>query len=528
MSDYLHIPDEQLTSGVHISPWIDSVAPLHYNTLDHDLQTQVVIVGGGIAGVSIAYNLSRNGIHVVLVEDGYIGSGETGRTTAHIVNCIDDRYYELQKTYKHKGAALIAQSHTAAIDFIEHTVQAENINCDFERLPGYLFLHNSDKSESLDKELKAAAESGVSVEAVDPVPGLKKKMKGIRFTDQAQFHPLKYIQALCKCITDRGGKIFTSTQVTKIDETGITTGAGYTVKAAHIVVATNSPINDKYRMHLKQFAYRSYVLGATIKKNSLPKALWWDTGDFDTNKNIPPYHYMRLAPFSDREDLLICGGEDHPTGIMEDKTDTEARHYEKLEAWMREMADFDTIKYRWSGQVMEPADGIAYIGKNPGDENIYIVTGDSGNGMTHGTIAGILIPDLIRKKENPWKEIYDPARFKLLSSASTWFSELIGGFVKYIKQNPKHTNSVELDSISAGEGKIIEIEGHKMGAYRDTDGTLHFVSAKCTHLGCIVKWNHDEKSWDCPCHGSRFTIDGKILNGPALINLEYHTEHIQD
>jgi nitrite reductase/ring-hydroxylating ferredoxin subunit len=336
---------------------------------------------------------------------------------------------------------------------------------------------------------------------------------------------MKYLKGLCEVLTARGVKIYTDTKADKIDHTGVITKDGFRINAEYVVVATNTPVNNKYVMHLKQYAYRTYVIGARIKKGSVPKALWWDTGDFSQNAEIPPYHYVRIQPLDTDYDLLICGGEDHAVGLVEDDKINEEDKYGLLEYWLRKRFDIIDIVYQWSGQVMEPFDSLGYIGRNPKDEkNVFIVTGDSGNGLTHATIAGMLITDLINGKENPWESIYDPSRFKLFSAGKTYFKELIGGMINYLKQKPKDPKSVELQSILPGQGKIVELDGKKFGVYRDHQDQFHMVGAECTHMKCIIKWNNDEQSWDCPCHGSRFTKDGKVLNGPANDDLSYHAD----
>lgn len=517
--------DGNITSGKNISNWTDSVSPIVFKPLTEDLETDIVIVGGGLAGISIAYCLSQEGRKVILVEDGYIGSGETGRTTAHIVTALDNRYYTLENIFGEEDTQLIAESHIAAIDFIENTVKKEKINCEFERLNGYLFLHPSDEKRSLDKELEAASRAGIKVIDTDNVPGLvTDEGRCICFPEQAQFHPLKYLKGLCAIIEQKGGKIFTETHAAKIDHKGLTTKTGYTIKANHIVVATNSPVNDKYAVHLKQTAFRTYVIGALIKKDSLPKALWWDTGDQKQNPTFPPYHYVRVETYNDQYDLLISGGEDHQTGDEKETSHAADKIYASLEKWTREHFPIEEIKYRWSGQVMEPMDSIAYIGRNPLDrDNVYIVTGDSGNGMTHCTIAGMLITDLITGKENKWKQIYAPSRFTLKTS-SHFFKEAMYTLKDFLKTSPDHKDAAELSSVKTGEGKIVNLQQKKYGVFRDKENLLHIVSAKCAHLGCTVAWNKDEQTWDCPCHGSRYTYKGKVINGPANNDLAAYSE----
>ncbi|HET6225359.1 MAG TPA: FAD-dependent oxidoreductase [Bacteroidia bacterium] len=524
--DNKQLQDGNITSGKNISFWTNTINPIFYAKLTENLETDVVIVGGGIAGVTIAYCLLQSGRKVILVEDGAIGSGETGRTTAHLVNALDDRYYELEEMYGTEKIQIMAESHTAAIDLIERISKNEKIDCDFERVPGYLFLHPTDSHDSLQREYIAAKRAGVDVEELQAIPDIQEKIPCLRFNNQAQFHPLKYLRGLSKQIEKMGGLIFTETRAEKIDHKGIVTKDGFTVTAKHVVVATNTPVNNKYVMHLKQYPYRSYVVGAKVKKGKISKALWWDTGDFSVNAEIPPYHYVRLHPLDNDYDLLICGGEDHPTGVAKEKSISEEDRYGLLENWMRKKFDVEEIIYQWSGQVLEPMDSIAYIGRNPMDkDNVYIVTGDSGNGMTHGTIAGMLITDLINGRENKWEKLYAPSRFKIFTAPTTFFKEMVGGFFKYLMDKPKDVKSIEVTSIPQGEAKIVEIEKKKVGAYRDYEDQLHIVDSECTHLQCQLKWNNDEKSWDCPCHGSRFSYEGKILNGPANKDLDYHLEH---
>ncbi len=525
-----HPGAEHITSGSHSSYWIESVEPLTFRKLEENIQVDVVIVGGGIAGVSTAYCLMRSGKKVAIIEDGFIGSGETGRTTAHLVSALDDRFYELERIWGEEKTKLIAQSHKEAIDFIEETVKREKIECDFERIDGFLFLHESDEVDSLIKEWKAAQKVGLEVEQLDKIP-VVKNYNGpcLRFGKQAQFHPLKYMKALCELIEAGGGSIYTGTHAKLITEEGVTSDQGFKVSAKHVVVATNTPVNNWVSLHLKQYPYRSYVIGAKIKKDSIPTYLWWDTGDFSMNKDIPPYHYVRTQKYNEEFDLLMIGGEDHPTGLADIEDKPEEERYAALENWAKKHFDTREIVYRWSGQVLETMDSIAFIGKNPHDkDNVYVITGDSGNGMTHATIAGQLITDLIHGKENKYAHIYDPSRFKLLKAGGVFFKELVAGFKNYLKAKKKDGKENDIRTIKRNEGKIVEIEGKKFGVYCDEQDQLHYVNAMCTHLKCVVRWNNDEKSWDCPCHGSRFSFEGKVMNGPANDPLAYHRESKSD
>jgi Rieske Fe-S protein len=340
----------------------------------------------------------------------------------------------------------------------------------------------------------------------------------LRFPYQAQFHPLKYIIGLCNAITKGGGQIFCNSHVTNITTEGVEANH-FRVTAEEIVVATNSPVNDRVTMHTKQHAYRTYVLAAEIPKGSLPYSLWWDTGDQNSRWVAKPYHYVRVQPFNDVADLLIIGGEDHKTGQAEDENVREEQRYLRLEQWAKERFPMiKNIAYTWSGQVLEPVDMLGFIGKNPGDENIFICTGDSGNGMTHGTIAGMLICDIILGKPNSWQKIYDPARVTF-STAGDFLREA-GNMAAQYKDYFTPGDIESLTQLQEDQGAVMRVNAQKVAIYKDKDSQLHLFSAVCPHLGCYVRWNNDEKSFDCPCHGSRFSCEGKVVNGPAISDLK--------
>jgi glycine/D-amino acid oxidase-like deaminating enzyme/nitrite reductase/ring-hydroxylating ferredoxin subunit len=506
----------------NVSVWMATAEVPSYPSLTQDTQADVCIVGAGIAGMTTAYLLARAGKSVVVLDDGAIGGGMTGRTTAHLVNVLDDRYYDLEKYHGGKGARLAAESHTAAITRIEDIIAEEGIDCDFERLDGYLFAPPGDSSKELEQELEAAHRAGLSdVKMVEraPIEGFDTG-PCLRFRGQGQFHPLKYLAGLAQAIDRRGGRIFTGTHATKIEggsEAHIETQGGAVVTAGAVVVATNTPINDRFVIHTKQAPYTTYVIGALVPEGSVTKALYWDTAEYkgmSEQSGTISYHYVRLYHLDSAGgfDVLLVGGQDHKTGQSDD-----AEHrYGRLEAWARERWPLiKDIKFRWSGQVMEPVDSLAFIGRNPmDDENVYIVTGDSGNGMTHGTIAGILLTDLISGKESPWTSLYDPSR-KSLRAARDYAQENLNVATEYVEGYLTSGDVDSAEDVKPGEGGIIRRGLGKVALYRDDDGTLHERSAVCQHLGCIVAWNSDEKTWDCPCHGSRYDRYGKVITGPA-------------
>lgn len=514
------MPEDVLSSGHTTSLWTDTVSPLKYESLSRNIETDVVIVGGGIAGLSVAYNLSKAGKKVVVVEDGYLGSGETGRTTAHITNALDDRYFEIQKIHGREVAQLAAESHTQAIGFIKETVATENIDCDFCELDGHLFLHPSDTRKTIDDEFSATREVLLTTSlSEETVTGMASQAGPfLTFKNQAQFHPLRYMKGLAEAIIKYGGEIYTSTRATEINKNGVQT-KDFEIKANHVVVTTNTPVNDMVTMHTKQYPYRSYVIAVMIPKNSLKPALWWDTGDHDSKWITMPYHYVRMYQYNDQNDLLIVGGQDHKTGQADAEDLPEQDRYEALSSWAKERFPMMGEEiYRWSGQVMEPIDALAFIGRNPGDKNIYIATGDSGNGITHGTIAGLLITDLIVEKENKWEKLYDPSRL-MLHSLGDYLHEAGNMAAQYIDFF-KGENVSAIDELATSQGVVISEGLKKVAVFKNTNGTLNTFSAICPHLGCVLQWNGSEKSFDCPCHGSRFTHEGKLINGPANTDLK--------
>ncbi|MBA2457397.1 MAG: FAD-dependent oxidoreductase [Gemmatimonadales bacterium] len=489
------------------SIWVATAPPETLPSLTEDLPTDVCVIGAGIAGITTAYLLAMEGRQVVVLDDGPLGGGETGRTTAHLSNALDDRYHVLERLHGQEGARLAAASHGAAIDRIESIVSAERIACDFQRLDGYLFVPPGEPLDELDAEFEAARRAGLrDVRMVPRAPAASfNSGPCLLFPRQAQFHPLSYMNALAGAIQRRGGRIFGRSHVTGV-EAGppavVSTEAGPTVTAEFVVCATNTPIIDWLVIHSKQAPYRTFAIGARVAPDSVPAALYWDTAD--------PYHYVRL-----QGEVLIVGGEDHKTGQEDDGYD----RFAYLESWARERFPIGDVEYRWSGQIMEPVDGLGYIGRNPGDKgHILIATGDSGHGMTHGTIAGILLTDLILGRANPWETLYDPAR-KSLKSATEYVKENVNVAKQYLDYvSPGEVGSLE--EIRPGQGALVRQGLGKVAVFRDEQGALHPLSAVCPHLGCIVHWNSLEGTWDCPCHGSRFGTDGEVLNGPAVTGLE--------
>jgi glycine/D-amino acid oxidase-like deaminating enzyme/nitrite reductase/ring-hydroxylating ferredoxin subunit len=492
------------------SVWIDTEVA-EAPALDGDQRADVVVIGSGIAGLSTAYELTARGRSVIVLDRGRIGSGMTARTTAHLASALDNRYANLIDARGVETARLVYASQAAAINRIEAIQANEGIDCDFQRVDGLLLLAPGTPASELDAELSACEKAGVPVADVRTATDLHagNRVRSLRFPDQARFHPLKYLAGLAQAVRRCGTRIFADTTVEAASEEKngviVKTDRG-TIRAADVVLATNSPIAGSGTIHSKQAPYRTYALAATLPRGSLPDALYWDTAD--------PYHYVRLQPYSERQDLVIVGGEDHKSG---EANDGEAR-LASLESWARQrLPKMGRVTHRWSGQVMEPADHVGFIGRNADDEHRYVVTGDSGQGITNGVIASMLIANLIIDGRSPWTEVYEPAR-TITKNIGEYLSENLT-VLKSLAEYLQAADVAAVEDLKAGEGRIFRSGLKKVAACRDREGRLHTHAAACTHMGCIVQWNALEQCWDCPCHGSQFAADGAAVNGPAVAPL---------
>jgi glycine/D-amino acid oxidase-like deaminating enzyme/nitrite reductase/ring-hydroxylating ferredoxin subunit len=512
-------------TGVNANGWTDPIwyaaadVP-QYRPLDADTSADVCVIGAGIGGLTTAYLLARTGRSVVVVDMKPVAGGETGRTSAHLASAIDDRFYEIERLHGADGARVQFESHHAAIALIESIAAEENIACDFKRIDGYLFLGDGDKPATLDRELESAHRAGfegASLMASAPVAGFNSG-PCLRFPGQARIQVVQYLAGLARRLAQMGVRIYTGTRVIDVaggQRTTIRTQAGHTISAAAAVAATNvpTPVNNWAGIYTKIAPYRTYMVGLQIPRGVVTDALYWDTLD--------PYHYVRLESSAGNatHDVLIVGGEDHKTGQHTSAIE-ERERFERLEAWTRQrFPSAENLSWRWTGQVNEPDDGVAFIGKVPtsGMENVYTITGDSGMGLTHGTLGALIIADLIQGKVNRWADLYDPAR-KRLMAGTEWLKENVNAAIQYADYiTPGEVANAE--EIRPGTGAVVRRGLSKVAVYRDTQGVLHECSAVCTHLKGVVRWNDAEKSWDCPVHGSRFDCNGKLLHGPAIDDL---------
>jgi glycine/D-amino acid oxidase-like deaminating enzyme/nitrite reductase/ring-hydroxylating ferredoxin subunit len=489
------------------SLWLEGEAP-NFPALSADLDVDVAIIGGGITGLTAAVLLKASGKRVAVIEARDIGHGTTGGTSAHLTEAIDTRYHTLEKDFGQEGTRLVASASKDAIATIERLARTHASDCDFERLPGYLYSERESDLGALHAEWEAAGRAGLDVQLARESPLPFPVTAAIRFGGQAAFHPFKYVRGLSRAADGEGSFVHERTRALEIhegDRCRVVTEHGV-VTAESVIMATHTPLNRLF-LQTKIGHYQSYVVAVETERVP-PRALYWDTDD--------PYHYTRLV--TDETDrnlsLLIVGGEDHRTGA---EADTEAR-YAALLSYADAKFGVKRVVRRWSAQLMEPVDGLPYIGHNSGSSRVFVATGYSGNGLTFGTIAGTLLPELIAGREHPWASLFSATRVKPVAAAVDFLEENapIG---MYMVGDRLRGLGGKVEDVAPGQGKVLVVDGKRLALYREPDGALHAVSAICPHLGCVVHWNDAERTWDCPCHGSRFTTGGAVLEGPSLSGL---------
>lgn len=485
------------------SPWKLEEEPKKYPVLDSTLEVDVAIVGGGIAGITTAYELVKSGKKVALLEQGRIGGGATGWTTAFVTYVTDAYLAELRRTFGAARAALVWRTGRQAIDELERIVSTESIDCDFVRCPAYIYASDEAGLLRLRREEELAKSFGFPTRLEHDSLGFAAPGH-LRVEDQAKLHPLKYLAALAERTEELGAHIFENSKVIERSSARpcVVKTAGGEVRAKQVVLATHIPIGDPDLISLRIDAYQTYVLEAEIPSGILPEGLFQDT--------LKPYHYFRVDR-SATHDRLILGGEDHRTGQSDD---TEAR-FSRLEAFLKDLLPGKDIKIvrKWSGEILETIDGLPYIGTT--DERTFVSTGFSGTGMTFGVLGAMITRDLVLGKTDAVTKLYRARRFKGLWRMLGRVRNFVSGLVK-----DRLAHGGLLKNILPDEGAVVTMRGKKVAAYRTPNGEIVKLSPVCTHMGCMVNWNSAGKTWDCPCHGSRFKKDGGVLNGPASKPLE--------
>lgn len=507
MADYKET--DYALPGKAESYWIATMPESKYPPLSGDMRMDVAILGGGIVGITTAFLLKEAGVpSVAVIEADRVITGVTGHTTAKVTSQHSLIYDRLISKFGKEQAQQYAESNQAAVEKIASIVSSKGIACDFARKPAYVYAGSEESSGNIRNEVDAAKSLGLpaSFEADLPLPF--ETYGAVRFSNQAQFHPRKYLCALAREIEGDGCHIFEKTRALKIEGDGpviITTDKG-TIKAQKVIQATHFPIHDKPGLLFQRlYQSRSYVLGVRIQE-PFPQGMFINAEE--------PVRSLRSQPAEGGE-LILVSGEGHRTG-----EGNEIDHYRNLEKWIRSVYSVNSIDYHWSTQDVITVDHVPYIGRLTSDnENVYIATGFRKWGMTTGTAAAMILTDMVLGRSNPWEEVYNPSRFKPVESAKTFFSQaaeatkgLVGDRI-----TPTHEKASQ---ILPGEGAIVKIEGERVAAFRDKTGILHTLDPSCRHMGCIVSWNNAEKTWDCPCHGSRYSAEGEVIKSPAVYGLK--------
>jgi glycine/D-amino acid oxidase-like deaminating enzyme/nitrite reductase/ring-hydroxylating ferredoxin subunit len=495
--------------GALQSPWQNGpAATAGQSSAQPGVIYDVLIAGSGITGMTAALLLQRAGKKVMVAEAHTPGFGTTGGTSAHINTFADTTYPEAESAFGEDGAQLFAEAIAAGFKLIKTNIDTYHIDCDYEHKPGFLYAENEDEVQQLDEIYKGALKVGVAVSYTDEVPTPIPFQKALAWAGQAQFHPLKYLQGLQKAYLEAGGMILENTRITGVETAdGIHAAESRigTIRAKAVIYATHMPPNINL-FNFECAPYRSYVMAVKLKSGIYPDALIYDSQE--------PYHYVRSHTI-DGQQLLIAGGMDHKTG----HEDAE-KAFADLEKYIRKYYNVSSVKYRWSSQYYVPVDGLPYIGRMPlTADRIYCATGYNGNGMMLGSIAGKILSDLVRKRPTPFEKLFDPGRIKPIDGFSEFVKENTDAAYHFVADRINVHETDSLKRLRPGIGKVVEVDGKKVAAYRDEEGTIHALGPVCTHAACIVNWNGEEKSWDCPCHGARYDIDGNILTGPATKNL---------
>lgn len=500
--------------GQDESFWMATTGHPVHPPLTEDIEVDVVVVGGGIAGLSTAWELARTGRQVAVVEADRIASGVTGYTTAKVSALHSLVYDGLRRTHGADAARLYALSQQDAVERVAEIVRELGIDCDLERVSAYSYAAEDASRSAIEAEAEAAVEAGLPASYVTGTELPFEVAGAVRLDDQIQFHPRKYLLALADDLLGRGGLVFERSRVTGLSEgtpCRVTTESGSSVTARDVVVATHYPVFDRAMLFARLSPRRELVVAAPIDADRAPKGIYMTE---DEGKRS-----VRTAPLGNGQRLLIVTGESFTPG-----TGDAREAFLRLDSWMHSRFPVGPTAYRWAAQDNDPSDTVPLVGPfHIGARHTYVATGFGGWGMTGGVLSGRLLSALVAGTgdELPWAGLYDPRR---LGSALREAPSLLGMQAEVAKHfagdRLKVTHVDTVDAIRPGTGAVVRVNGRRRAVYRDQDGTTHAVSARCTHLGCLVAFNEAETSWECPCHGSRFGVDGAVLQGPAVRPLE--------
>jgi len=493
--------------GVRKSIWQDEIKQLPAAININGIY-DVAIIGGGITGVSTAYRLQGSGKKCILIEAFNIGFGTTGGTTAHLNNFYDTTYAEAISKFGLSNAKLLARSAKEAMEIIETNITDNDIDCDLQKKSAHLFALDDKQKKQLEDMIEGSEKVGHLMIPIQKISYPIPFTKAVEIPGQGQFHPIKYIGGLSNAFLNAGGTIVENCRCDSHSEEGnlivLNTSRGV-IKAKSVVYATHIPPGIS-RLHFTNSPYRSYAMAFTLRNGDYPAELGYDLMD--------PYHYYRVHEVNG-EKLLIAGGEDHKTGHADDTGEC----FSMLENYVREYFDVDLVKYSWSSQYYEPVDGLPYIGKLPGTKNIFTATGFRGNGMMFGTLSSKVISDLILTGSSDYERLFDPSRVDPIAGLTEFVKENISVVGDFIKDKLFMEKIASLSEVNDGAGKVVKYEGESYALYKESKGKIHLLKSTCPHARCEVRWNGAELSWDCPCHGSRFGIDGKVLTAPSVKDL---------
>lgn len=495
------------------SYWIASTDATDFPALNEDISADIVIIGGGIVGISCAYLLQKEGINAVILEGDRILQGTTGHTTAKITSQHDLIYSKIKSKIGSEIAKQYADANESAIREIKKVIQDNNIECDFLPQSAFIYTQEEKNVQKISDEVKTASNLGIAAAYVEDIPFDLPIKAAIRFDNQAQFHPRKYLLALTDLITNNGVQIFERSRAIDIEEDSnyiITTEQGKRVTANKVIIASHYPFYNKHGAYYSRiYSERSYVV-AIRAKESYPGGMYINADE--------PARSMRNQPTEDGEIILI-GGDHHKTGQGKNTT----KHYEALVDFANRIFTVEDIPFRWSTQDCMTLDDLPYVGQfTSNTPNLYVATGFKKWGMTNSMASAMILRDLIVHGKSPWQDAYNPSRQTILPSAKNFIVENLNVAEQLI--DGKLSQLPEDVNVEPREAKVIKIDGERIGAYRDEEGTLHLVDTTCTHMGCELNWNAAERSWDCPCHGSRFSYEGKVISGPAVKPLEFSND----
>ena len=503
------------------SYWLSSPIP-NFPTLTEDIQTEVGVVGGGIVGIMTAYLLAKAGKQVTLIEANELLSGVTGHTTAKISAQHGLIYDELIRTFGVDAAQLYYEANNEGRELIKETAQTLKIECGLETKDAVVFATSDKYVKQIEKEARAYERLGIDgVLAYGQVAELPFPVEAtITMRGQAQFHPVQFLASVLEEIEHLGGRIYENSRALKLskDDTIVHIENDAQLACDKVVIATHYPFNDFNGLYFSKLAIsRSYALAAKVDA-PIPQAMYLSAES--------PSRSLRSIPNIDGEEWLVIGGDDHDTG--KSRTPTQA-HYNNLEAFGRTWFDLQEVPYHWSAQDMSTLDKVPYIGQmTPSSSDIFVATGFNKWGMAMGALSAQLLSDLILEKPNPYVDLFDPTRSKLKVKDVQQFIKKNTSVAKDLVATKTQRPQMTPDELNFDEGGLVSVNGKKAGGYRDVDGQLHLVNTTCTHLGCGLRWNDAERSWDCACHGSRFSYTGDVLDGPAVKPLERLEEELQD